>query len=269
MKVSRTFGHWTRILLCVFAVFVLVLAASACGDDDDSSESEPAETTAGRSEGVQALCDAAIEAETKLTSGDTNVESELQAALEAAPEEVSDTVQSIVTMLRSFVEAPNEDEGFAILESPEFIEADQNLDEWMLDNCETSTLEVRALDYEFEGIPEPSETVPAGPTAITLNNDGKEVHEIALFRVNEGEERSVEELLSLPEEEAQALVTQVAAAFAEPGQSTVTFARLDEGRYGAVCFVPVGSVPGQPEPGPDAPPHFTQGMMAEFEVTGS
>jgi hypothetical protein len=48
--------------------------------------------------------------------------------------------------------------------------------------------------------------------------------------------------------------------------------QFNEGRYGPVCFFPVGSTPealaAAEESSQDieAPPHFTQGMLAEFTV---
>ena len=63
------------------------------------------------------------------------------------------------------------------------------------------------------------------------------------MQIAEGEDRPVEELLALPEEEAQALVTDKAFVFIPPGAGTYTTADLDPGRYVAICFVPVGATP--------------------------
>lgn len=60
--------------------------------------------------------------------------------------------------------------------------------------------------------------------------------------------------------------------FAPPDATDQTFADLEPGRYGALCFLPVGSTPeavaAAEESGEeiDAPPHFTQGMLTEFTV---
>ena len=68
----------------------------------------------------------------------------------------------------------------------------------MADNCGYQVIDVTATDYAFDGIPADAE---AGKTLIRITNDGTEYHEVVLQRVHEGETRSVEEILALPEEE--------------------------------------------------------------------
>lgn len=153
------------------------------------------------------------------------------------------------------------------------------------------TVEVVATDYAFE-IPD---TIQAGAT-ITFRNEGQEVHELVVFLIPEDEERSVEELLALDDEELGEVFggepEPALVMFAGPGEAGTSppdFAAttLDEpGRYGAVCFVPEGTTEmpdmseGPPEEGEDGegeeegpppgmgdgPPHFEHGMFAEFTV---
>lgn len=60
--------------------------------------------------------------------------------------------------------------------------------------------------------------------------------------------------------------------FGEPGDDDYFVADLEEGEYIALCFIPVGLTPeaaAAVEEGgeePQGPPHFTQGMRAEFTV---
>jgi hypothetical protein len=80
---------------------------------------------------------------------------------------------------------------------------------------------------------------------------------------------SLEELLALPEEEAMTKATEAGAAFAAPGTIGTGTADLSEpGRYGIVCFIPVGATPDVLQSGeePEGPPHFTEGMFAEITV---
>jgi hypothetical protein len=127
---------------------------------------------------------------------------------------------------------------------------------------------VTGTEYAFEDIPE---TVEAGQTAITFTNQGGEEHQLVLIRVNDGVTASVEELAQL-QEEAFSMIEVKGFAMAAPGESDPGFVDLEPGRYGALCFFPVGSTPevvaaaeeiGQEIEGP---PHFTQGMVAEFTV---
>ena len=260
MKVSGTFRHRTRFL----SVFVVLgLLFMACGEDDTDEASDTTESEASGGDPA-AFCDAAIDIETSLGAGRADVGEQLQTAEDNAPEEVSESVTSLVRLLREVLAAENEEEGFAIFESPEFTQADDEIDQWMLDNCEgVEKVEVTAVDYEFQGMP-PS--VPSGQVAFTLDNQGTEVHELVLFQINEGVTETVEQLLQLPEEEVMTKITEFGGSFAEPGDSGTFFLNLESGRYGAVCFVPVGSTPEAGEE-VEGPPHTTEGMFAEFEAT--
>jgi hypothetical protein len=92
---------------------------------------------------------------------------------------------------------------------------------------------------------------------------------MALVQIDEGEERSLEELLALPEDEVDSLITEKGFVLAPPGAQTYTTADLDPGRYVAICFVPVGATPEALTSGAvlnDEDGHYMHGMVAEFEV---
>lgn len=136
---------------------------------------------------------------------------------------------------------------------------------------------VTAVDYAFEGIPEP---IPAG-SVIGLENQGEEPHELVAFRIPDDETRTLEELLALPEDEeppVDFVGVAIAPTTGDPvyPEGPVT---LDEpGRYAFVCFLPVGvsdedfeammaaGPEGSPPPLPEGPPHFAEGMWAEVTV---
>ena len=127
-----------------------------------------------------------------------------------------------------------------------------------------TAIEVIAKDYAFEG----AEALDAGGTfAITLTNEGTELHEMAIVKLAEGEDRPLEELLAGDEEPE---TTDVAFGFACPGTSTVLNADVTApGRYVALCFIPVGTTP---ETDPSAfeqggPPHAANGMVHEFTIS--
>ncbi len=81
---------------------------------------------------------------------------------------------------------------------------------------------------------------------------------MVVFKKNDPNQ-STEELFALPEEEAMGLITFAGFAFASPGESSSSLLTLESGAYTMVCFIPVGGEE-------DGPPHFTQGMTAEFTV---
>lgn len=132
---------------------------------------------------------------------------------------------------------------------------------------------VVGTDYLFGGLPT---TVPVG-TTISFRNDGQELHEIVLFRKNDGVTQSFEELLQLPDEEALQYVAMVGEMplFAAPGQTAEGSLTLtQEGEYIALCFIPQGmtEMPTEstdPSAIPSGPPHFALGMVQTFTVTAA
>ena len=132
---------------------------------------------------------------------------------------------------------------------------------------------VTGVEYAYQGIPEGAR---AG-TVVSFVNGGNEVHEIVAVRRNEGVTTTLEELLAMPDTESEKFVTFLGVAVATPGQTAPETITLDQpGGYIFVCFIPVGTTalpslaPGaSPNESllPDGPPHFVQGMVAEFSVT--
>lgn len=230
------------------------------------------------------FCDAAIDAQLVMSRGPdvdfgTATEEEVNSALgefaarvapllddiEAnAPEEIADEVATLVANSRTAVETGDQ----AALESDQYMQAQLAVDRYLLDNCDIETYEVEGFDYGYNNVPA---TPTAGQAAFRFTNTGDELHELVLFRIND-ESLTVQQLLEMPEEEAMANVTFAGDAFAESGDSDVLFTDLEAGRYGVVCFIPVGteSVADLPddESVANTPPHFTQGMVAEFTVEG-
>ncbi len=134
-------------------------------------------------------------------------------------------------------------------------------------------IDVRAVDFSYEDLPD---RVPAGTRIHLVNDADTEVHELVAVRLADDEQRSVDELMALPEEEAQALLggdepaLVVMAAPGEEEMGAVGSGTLDEpGRYLVLCSVPTGSdasILDAPPQESDAPPHFAHGMYAELIV---
>ena len=131
---------------------------------------------------------------------------------------------------------------------------------------------VTGVEYAYQGVPE---SAKAG-TVVTFVNGGNEVHEIVAIRRNEGVSTTLDELLAMPEEESSKLVSFLGVAVASPGETAPETIALDQpGGYIFLCFIPVGTTE-MPSLAPDAtpnesllpdgPPHFVQGMVAEFSV---
>lgn len=250
-----------RTLLVLLSVIGLL--AAGCGDDDggddEAAEDETTEQTGGGGGDqvdVDQFCQDAVAVEAAFAPEEPDPQ-EVQAALEqaqsSAPEEVQDDVSTIVELLPQIG-----DEG----PPPEFEEAARNIDEFLLAECGFEEIEVSGVDFAFDGVPEQLE---AGTYAFNFTNDAaEEFHVLALVRINDDVTESFEEILQLPEEQAQSNVTDVGGTAADPGGSDVFFVDLEPGRYGVLCPIPVGTIGDTEGTGP---PHFVEGMFAEFEVT--
>lgn len=267
------------------AALLMAAALAACGSDDDGAEdtsasggtesTESAENTETGGGDVDAFCTAAVEVETLSGQGppvdfeaatpeeietamaefSEQLEPVLQEVEQTAPEEVSQDVETLTGQIRQALETGDD----STLVSEEFLAADEAIDEYMLDNCGFEQIEATGVDYEYEGLPD---TVPAGTVAVTFDNQGDEVHEIGIVRINDDVTASIDELLAMPEDQAMSMVSFTGVAYANPGESDTTFLEMQPGRYAAVCFVPEGTTH-MDMPG-DGAPHFTLGMVGEF-----
>ena len=290
-------------------------AAPSTTDAATTAPQSTTQTTEATGEAASdEFCTTVVEAEAVASAGpdvdfEAATEEEMAAAMEEfsaalvpmldqlaadVPQEIAEDLETIDSALRSSIETGEDPFG-----QPGFVEADQAIDEYIGENCGFDVYTVRAVDYAFEDVPA---TIEAGIVGFDLQNEGREVHEMVLFRINDDVDLTIEELAELPEDESQSMVEFVTAAFAEPGASDMTFHELRPGRYGMLCFIPLGTtdlsmLEGEPTgdatgeatgdaatttDAPDdatattaeatgdstemGPPHFTQGMMTEFEV---
>jgi hypothetical protein len=269
---TRGLGRWSL----GSAVLVIAATLTGCSSEDPGGSGDAEATDTAAAADPAAFCEAAVDAEAALADGppvdfETATPEEIQTGLEefgaeiepslaeaeeTAPDEVRDDVTTLTGLIHQVLETGDD----TVFEQPEYTEADAAIDEYMLAECGYEHIEATGVDYEYEGVPA---SVPAGVVAITFANEGKELHEIGVARINDDVTRSVEEILALPPEQSDTMITIAGAAFAEPGGSDTTFLRLESGRYGAACFIPQGTTHDTEGTGP---PHFTLGMFAEFTV---
>lgn len=151
------------------------------------------------------------------------------------------------------------------------------------DDTDGSAVQVTGTDYAFDA---PAE-VAAG-TSLTFTNDSDaEVHEMLVLRVDDDETRPLEELMGLPDAEAQEVTEFRGMLLALPGEAGIDpeapdaggSVTLDEpGRYLLLCFIPEGADPGAYEAAlagegdgpPDVEggsPHAALGMVHELTVS--
>jgi hypothetical protein len=259
-------------MVAASAAAVLVLGVAACGDDDDDATTDttaaPAtDDTSAPAEGDNAaFCDGLIEFNSAVNNVELDEDSsadEVKAVgdelagmwgpiAESAPDDLSAQTEELAGVLEQLQAgdgaAFNSDATFATY--TEVVEG-------ATESCGYETVAVTAKDYAFEGVPA---TIPAGNISFDLTNSSEsEEHEMIVFSKADGVDLTFDEILALPEDEAETKIQFAAAAFAPPGESGASLATLEPGDYVMVCFIPVGGAE-------EGPPHFTQGMKQEFTV---
>lgn len=175
---------------------------------------------------------------------------------ESAPEALAADVGTFVDLAKQGASGEE-----AALDSQEFARTDSAVDAYLLGACGYPEIPAYAVDYEFDRLPD---SVPAGPTAISLTNDGQELHNLVLLRIGDGVGETVDELVELPAEELEAKSDRVAEVLVPAGRTNTSLVVLEPGRYAVVCFVPKGSKGGATG---DGAPHHAEGMLTELEVT--
>jgi len=145
---------------------------------------------------------------------------------------------------------------------------------------DAAIINVEAVDYAYVGVPA---TVAARSKFMLSNSSETELHEMVFFRLSDDETRSAAELMQLPEAELGAVLNTMPAGvlLAMPGSDEAIPALGDgtisePGRYLVICSIPTGADPGEymaaastSDGAPEVaggPPHFVNGMFAEFTV---
>jgi hypothetical protein len=241
---------------------------AACGGDDDDDAAESPSTSADAQAVDSDVCDANIDLNAALN--------EVFSAEQPDPEAIKAAyaqggIAEILDRIEADPPAPIADdiaEGVAAVRKLETGDTSslesfdsESIDAYFFENCDYVTAEVTAKDYEFDGLPD---ELDAGAASIKFTNSGKEQHEIAIVRKNDGVTESFDELLQLPEDQADTKVTFATATGAEPGGTSYATGTLEPGEYIAVCFIPQGTT-GDTEG--SGPPHAMLGMKHEFTVS--
>jgi plastocyanin len=121
-----------------------------------------------------------------------------------------------------------------------------------------STLAITAKEYSYES---PAEA-PAGVTAITVTNTGKEEHQAQIVRLADGVTMTqLGTALQNPDPSAALkLVTlEGGPTNVTPGNSVTTTSNLKAGTYAFLCFFATA----------DGTPHIAKGMIGGLKVTGA
>ena len=254
-----------RIMRLAATGLAITAIVGACGDDDadapgasDYCQASLALETAPEPDiDFETATPEEMTAATKVYAAETFLPL-AQRLQELAPDEISADVEIGMAAVNRLAETGDFETAFG---DPEFEAALDRMHAHDVDTCEWNTVDVRAADYAFQGVPS---EVDAGVTSFEFKNGGTEVHEMVLFRINDGVTETLEELLAMPEEEVVTKTTMVAQTGAVPGEDEYSVADLTAGRYAMLCFVPEGTHSEEMEG--TGEPHFMRGMVYEFSV---
>jgi len=132
-------------------------------------------------------------------------------------------------------------------------EAKTTVDESELPEAEGT---ISLVDYQFV-----INGLQSGEQVVQVSNDGTELHEAVMFRLNEGKTFADFQSFMEAGENSQGPppAEQVSSVFLSPGNVTYSTMNLDTGNYVFLCFIPSEKN--------DNTPHFMLGMMTEVAVS--
>jgi hypothetical protein len=180
------------------------------------------------------------------------------ASMQPAPEPIRADVERLLALAHHGASTGDS----ATFTSPDLQTADRNIDRYMLRECGYEQIQITATDDTYHGVPA---TVRSGAVGITLDNQGRDAHQVLIVRINDGVTEPFSALLQSPPEQRAQAATALGSVEVDPGQVGTVFLRLTPGRYGAGDFLTQGTTrldaPGNGDP------HYLHGLQAEFTVT--
>jgi len=138
---------------------------------------------------------------------------------------------------------------------------DRNIDQYMLRECGYGQISITATDDTYHGVPA---TVGTGAVGLTLNNQGRDAHQVLIVRINDGVTEPFSTLLDLPPDQRMQTATALGSIEVDPGQAGTLFLRLTPGRYGVADFLSQGST--SLDTSGSGEPDYLLGLHAEFTV---
>jgi|SRR5690349_4724908 len=187
----------------------------------------------------------------------TQLQPPLTAVENSMPPVVRDDVGAIGRQVGSAVATKSD----APMSTPEFDAALTRLRINTIKQCEIPEVRIVSTEYEYEGMPA---NVVAGALSVIFINLGAEPHQMSVFRIADGESRPFAQLIALPQEQRDQLLTSVMPVpSADPGSTDAEILKLAPGRYGIACLNSQGSTVAKDGTGPS---HASLGETAEFAV---
>jgi hypothetical protein len=182
----------------------------------------------------------------------------LLTSMRPAPDPIKADVETLLALAHQGASTGDS----ATFTSQDLQTADRNIDQYMLRECGYGQIAITATDDAYHGVPA---TVATGAVALTLDNQGRDAHQVLIVRINDGVTEPFSTLLDLPAHQRMQSAAALGSVEVDPGQVGTLFLRLAPGRYGVADFLSQGSA------SLDAPgsgdPNYLLGLHAELTVT--
>ncbi len=247
----------------------LIAGLTACGDDAESADiADACEAHGAMSVGYTKVLTSTPEPPDGApppaelvgqvqAAYDANVAGPLATLVGSAPDEVRDEVGEVATKSREFRATADR----SVLLSSDYSDLIGTVDAYMHENCTGAKATVDAVNYAYEGLPA---TLPAGTVRIEMENTSDEAHEMLVFSKNPGVTESFDQILELPDDQAETKVAFANAVSTDPGQTAYMVTALPVGDYLFICNYGKGTT--DDDDPTTAEPHYTLGMKQEVKV---
>jgi len=146
-------------------------------------------------------------------------------SMEPAPDPIKADVETLLALAHQGASTGDS----ATFTSEGLQTADRNIDQYMLQKCGYGQISITATDDAYRGVPA---TVGTGAVGLTLNNQGREAHQVLIVRIHDGVTEPFSTLLDLPPDQRMQTATALGSVEIDPGQVGTLFLRLTPGRYG-------------------------------------
>ena len=155
-------------------------------------------------------------------------------SMQPAPDPIKADVETLLALAHQGASTGDS----ATFTSEDLQTADRNIDQYMLRECGYGQISITATDNAYHGIPA---TIGTGAVGLTLNNQGRDAHQVLIVRINDGVTEPFSTLLDLPPDQRMQSATALGSVEVDPGQVGTLFLRLTPGRYGVGDFLSQGS----------------------------
>jgi hypothetical protein len=179
-------------------------------------------------------------------------------SMEPAPGPIKADVETLLALAHQGASTGDS----ATFTSEDLQTADRNIDQYMLRECGYGQISITATDDAYQGIPA---TVGSGAVGLTLDNRGREAHQVLIVRINDDVNEPFSTLLDLPPDQRAQAATALGSVEVDPGGTGTLFLRLTPGRYGVGDFLAQGT--SSVDSTGSGEPNYVLGLHGEFTVT--